>query len=103
VRDDGTGAVMRVLDRSVTEAFLGTSLEECQGEAEAAGRREVVREQVEDELIAKRAQASGNATHDDYGTTLVAREITVQSPEGIEDRAEAMLETVHALAEEVRA
>jgi replication factor A1 len=103
VLDDGTGAVMTVLDRSVTEAFLGTSLEECQGEAEAAGRREVVREQVEDELIAKRAQASGNATHDDYGTTLVAREITVQSPEGIEDRAEAMLETVHALAEEVRA
>lgn len=103
VVDDGTGAVTAVLDRSVTETLLEASLAECQESAEEAGNREVVLDEVEARLLMRRVSIEGDATFDDYGATLSAKDVTVREPENVEEKAEGMLERVHALAEEVKA
>ncbi len=105
VIDDGTGAVMLVLDRSITERVLETTLEACQEKAKEEGTREVVLDEIREALLMKPVRVDGNATHDDYGTTLVPKEVAVVEPEEdeVEDEVEALIERVHALGEEVPA
>lgn len=103
VLDDGSGAVMLILDRSMTERILETTLEACQERAQAEGSRDVVLEDVKDTLLLKRVRVDGNATHDDYGTTLVPKDVVVLEPEDAEDAAEGMISRVDALIQEVSA
>jgi replication factor A1 len=101
--DDATGAFTLLMDRSTTEGLLSKTLEECRDAARSAGGPDVIREEIEEKILMERLTVDGNATHDEYGTQLVARAVAASEPGDVEDEAEQLIERVHAVAEEVSA
>jgi len=102
VVDDGTGGVTALFDRPTTERLLDRTLEECREIAREEDPEAVLAE-VEELILMKHLQLDGNATHDEYGTQVVVNDIEILDHGDVEDQAEAMIDEVHALAEEVAA
>lgn len=101
VIDDGTGAVTAFFNRNLTEEILGKDLDACQELVQETYDREIVRETIQEEILLERVIVNGNATHDDYGTTLMVDSIDRKELDDVEGRAEALLDRVHVLTEEV--
>ncbi len=103
VVDDGTGAVNAFFNRNLTERILGKDLEACQELVQETYDREAVTELIEEDLLLRRVAVTGNATHDEYGTMLMVDGIDEVEITDVADRAEALLDQVHVLTEEVAA
>lgn len=73
VVDDGTGALMAVLSRDLTEALLGKKLEACLSLAKEKMDTGVIRESLIDLLLARPVEISGNAMSDEFGFMLIGK------------------------------
>jgi replication factor A1 len=69
VLDDGTGSIICVLDRALTERIVGCSLEDLAAQGERAN--DVIRSAI----IGTPLQVAGNLTRGDFGMILVATEV----------------------------
>jgi replication factor A1 len=69
--DDGTGTVLALFNREITEKILGKNLEEYGDDVEA------VEHELETKLLTKLLSLSGNAFSDEYGTTLLVTDAEI--------------------------
>jgi len=88
--DDGTGALSVVMNRGITEELLEMGIDDCIEKAREVMDYDVVKGLVEEKLIAKPIEITGNVTVDEYGPMMIA-----QSARGMDlkvrDRAEKLL------------
>ncbi len=89
--DDGTGAIIVVLNREETEKLYGQSLEKCREIAVSALSIEVIEEDIKRKFTGKRLAVRGNASRTEYGIMLVAKEAWIPSV-NIEEKARFLLE-----------
>ena len=73
--DDGTGALMLVLDSELTQKVCGLTIEEAQKIAKVSMSQKTVEEEVNRKLFGKILSARGNMSKGDFGVTLVAKEV----------------------------
>ena len=75
VVDDGTGAVGANIGRELTEKILGKTFEECKKLAESSKDGNALIDEMNKLLFAQRINVQGNALGDNFGTTIIAKEI----------------------------
>ena len=93
ILDDGTDTVTVVLDRELTEAVYGGTLEEALDHARDAMDREVVAEEIAQRIVGREYRVRGALSVDEYGANLDATEFE-ESGEDPAGRAEALLAEV---------
>jgi len=81
VVDDGIGALTAVLNKDITEELVGITLDQSLKEAREAMNPDVVRERIEERLLAKPIEVRGNVTSDDYGLMMIVTEAKLVVPE----------------------
>jgi len=90
VVDDGTGALSVVMNRGITEELLEMSIDECIEKAREVMDYDVVKDLLDERLIAKPIEIAGNVTVDEYGPMMIA-----QSAHGtdikVKEKAEKLL------------
>jgi Single-stranded DNA-binding replication protein A (RPA), large (70 kD) subunit and related ssDNA-binding proteins len=69
VLDDGTGSIICVLDRALTERILGITLDDLASQGDRAD------EALRSALVGKPLKVAGNLTKGDFGMILVATEV----------------------------
>lgn len=103
VVDDGTGAVTALFNKPLTEEVLGKDLEACQAAAKEAMTFDVIADEIAAKLLCRRLVLEGNASHDDFGTTLLVTEFSMDPMEDLAGDAEDLLERIQAVTQEVSA
>ncbi len=91
VVDDGTGAVTAIMDRSVTEKLMDTTMEAFQEMADEQGN-EAVEQAIMDRLIAHPVHVRGNALSDEYGVTVIVDAVEPIEPNIQQQGAELLAE-----------
>jgi replication factor A1 len=86
VLDDGNSSLTAVMGRPVTEALLGMNLDECVRQAKEAMNAEVIRELVEERLLARPLELRGNVLNDEYGLMMI---VSDASPIRVDVQAKA--------------
>lgn len=89
VVDDGSGALIAVFGKELTEGLLGKTLEACITEAKENMSQEVVRDQLADLLVAQPVEVTGNATCDDYGLMMIVESAKVLKVDVVEEAKDA--------------
>ncbi len=79
ILDDGTGALTVIINRELTEDILGYDLDKAIEKAKDRMDHGVIKDEIEDMLIAQPLRVKGNVTSDDYGLMMVASEIQQRS------------------------
>jgi replication factor A1 len=74
ILDDGSGAVSIVIGRDLTEKLMQTTLDECMQKAKQAMNLEVVKDNIDEELMFKVISVSGAITSDAYGLSMIVKE-----------------------------
>ncbi len=94
ILDDGSGAVMCIFNREQTENILGFGMEEAMKKVQGnLGNPTIIKEIVEDKMIAKPMQVRGNVISDEkYGLRMLVRDYNFLNLEDIAKKAEKMLE-----------
>ena len=95
ILDDGTDTVTAILDRSLTEEVYGGTLEDALDHARDAMDRDVVAEEIADELEGREFRIRGALSVDEYGANLNATDFA-ESNEDPKARAEAFLSEVES-------
>ncbi|QLG26059.1 Single-stranded DNA binding protein [Halorarum halophilum] len=93
ILDDGTDTVTAILDRDITEAVYGGTLEDALEAAREAMSREVVAEDVRGKLVGREYRVRGHLSVDEYGANLDADEFE-DSEDDPAERATAVLREV---------
>lgn len=70
VIDDGTGSISSVLNKELSEKLIGKTLEECKKMSE-----DLLLEEINKTLFARKISLQGNALGDDFGTNLIAKDV----------------------------
>ncbi len=91
ILDDGTGTATAVLDREMTEAIYGGTLEDALDAARDAMDREVVAEDIAADLVGREFRVRGTLSVDEYGANLDATEFAAVDDDPAA-RATALLE-----------
>ena len=68
--DDGTGAVSGILNKELTEKVLSLKIDECKNMEE-----ESLFEKINNLFFAKKIDIKGNALGDNFGTTIIVKDI----------------------------
>lgn len=87
--DDGTGALMLVLDAELTQQVCDLSIEEAKKIAKDAVSFKAVEEEIKKKLIGKVLKARGNMSKAEFGVIFVANK--VWQPSGITNKASKLL------------
>ncbi|OPY34092.1 MAG: Replication factor A [Methanomassiliicoccales archaeon PtaU1.Bin124] len=90
ILDDGNSTLAVVMNRTVTETVLGQKLEDCVKRAQEALNPDVVREMVEEKILAKPMQVRGNVLSDEYGLMMIVSEASAVETD-LKEAAVAML------------
>ena len=69
--DDGTGALMLVLDSRLTQKICGITIEEAQKIAKINMSQKAVEDDIKKKLLGRRFAARGNMSKGEFGITLV--------------------------------
>ncbi len=93
ILDDGTGALTVIINRDLTEDILGYDIDKAMDIAKDEMNQEVIRDEVEEKLIAQPLKVRGNVTSDEYGLMLVADDVDHKSID-VEQEAREMLDEV---------
>ena len=72
ILDDGTGTVTAILDRELTEQVYGGTLEDALSAARDAMDREVVADEIAEQIEGREFRVRGHLSVDDYGANLDA-------------------------------
>ncbi|UCE36318.1 MAG: hypothetical protein JSW00_12380 [Thermoplasmata archaeon] len=91
VLDDGTGALTAVLGRDITEKLIGKDVKECREIAKKAMDQSVIADDLKDLLIATPIRISGDASFDDFGIMLIAKDAQMMSID-VQKEAKTMLD-----------
>lgn len=91
VIDDGTGSVGSVLNKELTEKLLGKTIEECKKMSEDA-----LIEKINKTLFAHKISIQGNALGDEFGTSLIAKNVKFVDFD-MEEEAEKLSQEVEEL------
>ena len=70
VIDDGTGSISSILNKELTEKLVGKTFEECNKMGDDA-----LLDEINKTLFARKISMQGNALGDEFGTSLIARDI----------------------------
>ncbi|MGQ9582328.1 MAG: hypothetical protein ACUVV6_02290 [Thermoplasmatota archaeon] len=89
--DDGTGAVIVVLGRELTEKVTGKTMEEYRRLVAELANPDAVRADIMEKVIARPMELSGNVTSDEYGLMLIATSARLLEVD-VQAEAKAMLE-----------
>jgi len=89
VVDDGNGSVQVNVGKELTEKMLGKTLAEWQKTIESAGGESPIVTEMNKVLFAKRLKLKGNALGDSFGTTLIAKDVSIIEVD-LENEAEAL-------------
>ena len=94
ILDDGTGAAMCIFNSEQTERILGMDINGAlQTIQENMGNPAVIRELIEDKLIAMPMRVRGNAiSKEKYGLTLLVKSFEFLDIDDVAEKAETMLE-----------
>ncbi len=94
VLDDGTGGMICIFDRAQTERILGFGLDEAIKKVqENLGNPGVIRDIVEDKLIAQPIRLRGNViSKEKYGLTMLVHDFQFLDVEDVAKEAERMME-----------
>jgi replication factor A1 len=94
--DDGTGALIAVLGRDLTEKITGRRLEDYMRLVAELANPDAVRAEIMEKVIARPMEISGNVTADDYGLMLIATSARLVEVD-VQSEARAMLEELEAV------
>jgi len=86
ILDDGEATLSIVMNRAVTELVLGLTLDDCVRQAQEAMTTDVIKDIVEEKVLAKPMTARGNVLSDEYGLMMIVSEAT---PVEVDIREEA--------------
>jgi len=94
ILDDGTGAMMCIFNREQTERILGITVDDAlRIVQENFGNPMVIREMIEEKLIAVPMRVRGNVlSKEKYGLTMLVRDFEFLDVDDIAKKAEGMLE-----------
>ncbi len=92
VIDDGTGSVSAIFGRELTEKLMGFSLEECMERARQAMNSEGIKDSMDDALLFRTIDASGNVTADTYGLSMITKEAELKTPKTKQDIEKLLVE-----------
>lgn len=76
ILDDGTGSINAIFNREQTEKILDMKLEECKKMAEETLAYDVIENKIESIIFARPLKIMGNAFSNEFGVTLLAKEIS---------------------------
>ena len=77
VIDDGTGSVNGIIGRELTEKLFDMGLDEWKKLAEKSKDGDKVMEKIDNMLFAHRITMQGNALGDQFGTTIIAKNVSL--------------------------
>ncbi len=75
VIDDGTGALMLVLDSELTQKLCGLTIDDAKQVAKKALSQSAVEEEIKKKLLGKMLNVRGNMSKSDFGMTFVASNV----------------------------
>ena len=101
VLDDGYGAATFFANRETTERLLGKTLAQCQQQARDAMSVDVVQDDLDRVLTAKRVAVSGRAMSGEFGLQLMADDIAFVASRDHTAEAEQLMGRVAELLQEV--
>ena len=96
VVDDGNGAVSANIGRELTEKILGKTFEECKKLAESSKDGNALIDEMNKLLFAQRINVQGNALGDNFGTTIIAKEVKLVDVD-INGEAERLVQELEGL------
>jgi replication factor A1 len=91
VIDDGTGSVNSVLNKDLSEKILGKTLDECK----KIDENELFNE-MNKTIFARRVSIRGNALGDEFGTSIIAKEVKLVDID-IKEEAEILYKELETL------
>lgn len=94
--DDGTGALLAVLGRELTEKLTGRKLEDYIRLVAELANPDAVRAEMMEKIIARPMEVAGNVTADDYGLMLIATSARMVEVD-VQSEARSMLEELEAV------
>jgi replication factor A1 len=97
ILDDGTGTCTVILGREITESVYGGSLEDAMEAARDAMDREVVADEIADEIVGLEYRVRGSLSVDEYGANCNADEFALSEDDPAE-RARDVLGTLEVAA-----
>ena len=96
VIDDGSGALTAIINREISEALSGISLDEAVGLARNSLDSEVVSRRMEERIIGRWVKARGNVISDEYGLMLICREASLDKLD-VKTEAEKLLKELEVM------
>jgi replication factor A1 len=93
VIDDGTGALSAIVNRESTESLTGITLDRALAMAKEKGDPEAVLKAIDEKILIMNVTATGNVLSDDYGPTMIVREMKYLSVD-MKKEAEELMEKV---------
>jgi len=91
VIDDGEATLSAIVNREVTERLLGITLEDSIARARDAMDQEIIRNDMEDALLAMPMEIRGNVTSDEYGLMMFVNDARIIRND-VRGEAKAVLE-----------
>lgn len=91
VLDDGLGVATFFANREATEKLLGKTMAQCQQQARDAMTVDVIHEEIDRALTARRVLVHGNVLSGEYGLQILASGIAFAPPREVEAEAEKLL------------
>ncbi len=79
VVDDGSGAIMVILNADITSKILGKNLDECEAEVKDKGPEYLtsIQNELEENLLLSPMRFKGTVTTDDYGAMMICTDIDI--------------------------
>lgn len=96
VIDDGTGALTAIVNRELTEALTGITLDEAVSIARDNLDAETVSKRMEEKIIGRWVRIRGNVISDEYGLMLISREASLDDIDVKKD-AESLLRELEVM------
>ncbi len=93
ILDDGTGALTMIMTRELTEEVLGYDLDRAKELARDRMDQDIIKDELEELMIAQPMRIRGNVTSDEYGLMLVATEVKFKRID-VEAEARRLLDEV---------
>jgi len=90
VVDDGTGAIVAIMNREITEELIEMSIDECLEKAREMMDYDAIKEILEEKLISQPVEVRGNVTVDDYGPMMIAQSASLQKLD-VKEKVEKLL------------
>ncbi|MFC4359887.1 Single-stranded DNA binding protein [Halobium salinum] len=88
--DDGSGTLTAVLDRELTERVYGDDMDAALDAAREAMDREVVADDIREEVVGREFRVRGNLSVDEYGANLDATEFAESDDDPAERARDAL-------------